>query len=78
MANYRAGIDVGSTTVEGLQGRYYLPILPLILLVASKFRLYNSERPAREVRSIGKSCIRLFCFLSCLGVYYMLRFCLTR
>ncbi|MDO5131379.1 MAG: DUF2142 domain-containing protein, partial [Eubacteriales bacterium] len=69
---------IGARTITGLHGRYYLPVLPLIFLLFTKFKLHDGSRPESEVKAIGKSCMCWFCFLSCLGVYYLLRACLTR
>ncbi len=71
---------VGSTYVMGLQGRYYLPVLPLILLILTKYKLHDgaenvTEEHALEIKS---SCFRVFAILSCLCIYYMLRLYLTR
>ena len=73
----------GSDMIIGLQGRYYLPVLPLILLACTKPSPYgktagrqDSDQTAR--RQTDRSFIRAFCLLSCLCVYYMMRLYLTR
>lgn len=68
------------TTIKGLQGRYFLPVLPLIIIVLTKFKLHIDTRdfdPKRTV-AIKDSCFKVCAFLSCIAVYYMLRLYLTR
>ena len=72
--------DAGSVRVEGLQGRYFLPVLPLIMMVLSKFSLYKAagDRDSDNCRAVVIKCQRLFACISVLCVYYMLRLYLTR
>ena len=74
--------DQGSSVVRGLQGRYYLPILVLVMLVLTKFDLHTCHNTYD-----GKVCllndIKRKCFigcsvLNCLAVYYMMRLYLER
>lgn len=69
--------SAGSSLVAGLQGRYYLPILPLLLLLLTKFNLHTeiSEERFRTIRNSG---CRVFGLFSSIAVYYMLRLYLTR
>lgn len=71
---------VGSTVVEGLQGRYYLPVLSLIIFVFTKFKLHNgmAELNNTKVNIIKGSCYKWATFLSFICVYYMMRLYLTR
>ena len=71
--------NVGSTQIDGLQGRYYLPILPLIIMLLSKFTIRNYANH----EYVGKAIIRVRCnrciaLLSSLSVYIMLKLYLTR
>jgi len=73
----------GSDMIMGLQGRYYLPVLPLILLACTKPSLYGKTAGRQDPdqtarRQTDRSFIRAFCLLSCLCVYYMMRLYLTR
>lgn len=69
---------VGSPGVGGLQGRYYLPVLPLIILILSKFRLRNDGLTAERRISLRSSCFNCLTALNCLCVYYMMRMYLIR
>ena len=70
---------VGSKWIIGLQGRYFLPVLPLIYFVFAKFRLARSvDCPKQEEAEISRNCMRWICVLSCACVYYMLCTYLTR
>ncbi len=69
--------DVRSDSVEGLQGRYYLPVLSLAMLVITKFSLYNRMSDDRFV-AVRQKCAAWCGILSCIAVYYMERLYLTR
>ena len=71
---------VGSQTVEGLQGRYYLPVLPLIIMLFTKFELHTDMNGTsiKHLVSIKSICFKTFALLSCISVYYMMRLYLTR
>lgn len=71
---------VGSEVIDGLQGRYYLPVLPLIVMVFAKFRLHAAAAGATEEQNleIRESCYKVYALLSCVSVYYMMRLYLTR
>lgn len=69
----------GSKWIIGLQGRYFLPVLPLIYFIFAKFRLARSvDCTKQEEAEISRSCMRWICVLSCACVYYMLCTYLTR
>ena len=48
---------VGSDSIAGIQGRYFIPILPLIaLLIGSQLKIkteYSEENPCKTIASIG-------------------------
>lgn len=66
--------------IEGLQGRYFLPVLPLLYFVLTKYNLHvNFEQKDNEqLCIIQKKCIVLFTILSCLCVFCMMRLYLMR
>lgn len=72
--------SVGSNVIEGLQGRYYLPVLPLIIMILTKFKLHDGAEniAAEHALQIKGSCFRGYALLSCLAVYYMMKLYLTR
>lgn len=71
---------IGNTVIEGLQGRYYLPVLPLIIMVLTKFKLHVGVKKItdKERLEIQNSCYMIFATLSCMSVYYMMRIYLQR
>lgn len=69
--------DQSSDVVEGLQGRYYLPVLSLAMLVMTKFSFYDRLSDERYA-VIRQKCAVGFSVLSCIVVYYMERLYLTR
>lgn len=71
---------IGNTVIEGVQGRYYLPVLPLIIMMLTKFSLHvGEERITEENRiRIQNNCYIIFALLSCISVYYMMRIYLRR
>ncbi len=72
--------DANSVRVEGLQGRYFLPVFPLILMLLSKFSLHKAAGDASGKNSTAVliKCQRVFAVVSVLCVYYLLRLYLTR
>lgn len=72
--------DANSVRVEGLQGRYFLPVLPLILMILSKFSLKKAAGvPAEKAgNTVMIKCQRTFASVSVICVYYLLRLYLTR
>lgn len=69
--------EQGSDVVEGLQGRYYLPVLSLAMLAATKFSLYDRLGEER-LAAVRQKCTVWFGILSWIAVYYMERLYLTR
>ena len=65
---------IGRRVVEGLQGRYYLPFVPLVMLMFLK----RSPAPVEQREGGVKGAWRVFFLLSAVAVYYMLRLYLTR
>ena len=71
--------SAGSDMIMGLQGRYFLPVLPLIFFVFTKFSVRVRTDSSRErVTGIGRKYMIWFAVLSCLCVYFMMRLYLTR
>ena len=72
--------DPGSPRVEGLQGRYYLPVLPLIILLMSKYGFKKATLEADNDNSLAvlKTCQKVFAVISVLCVYFMMRRYLIR
>ena len=69
----------GSTTIGGLQGRYYLPILILLLLPATKGSVfYGCFADEQKQLAVKKKSILLFVALSMIVIYYLLRTYLVR
>lgn len=69
----------GSTTIAGLQGRYYLPILILLLLPATKGSVfYGCLVDEQKQLAVKKKSILLFVALSMIVIYYLLRTYLVR
>lgn len=71
---------VGFEYIAGVQGRYNLPMLAIILILFAKFRLHESVKncTAENYLCIKNNCFRIFAVLSCVSVYYMLRLYLRR
>ncbi len=71
--------SAGSDMIMGLQGRYFLPVLPLIFFVFTKFTVRVRTDSSRErITGIGRKYMIWFAVLSCLCVYFMMRLYLTR
>lgn len=72
--------DANSVRVEGLQGRYFLPVLPLILMLLSKYSLHKAadSNSVNNRTLVMIKCQRVFAAVSVLCVYYLLRLYLTR
>ena len=69
----------GSDMILGLQGRYFLPVLPLIFFVFTKFSVRVRTDSSRErITGLGRKYMIWFAALSCLCVYFMMRLYLTR
>lgn len=70
-------VERGSRQIEGVQGRYYLPLLPLVLYILTK----PSGRVIRDDRGMARSqrhAAAAFAVVSCIAVYYLMRLYLTR
>ena len=63
--------------VDGIQGRYFLPIVPALMLIATKFDLKIPASPDRE-QVYYEKLWSLFYILSVAAVYYLMRLNLTR
>lgn len=68
---------VNSTNVEGLQGRYYLFVLPLIFLILTKFKLKNVMRGKWNEEILNTGFIWLGALFS-ICIYYLLLIYLPR
>lgn len=69
--------QVGSRSIEGLQGRYYLPLLPLVVFILTKFVLHHPlEEPDGGI--VRRKTVTWFAVISCAAVYYLLRQYLRR
>ena len=71
----------GAATIYGIQGRYYLPVLVIAFLAATKFMLHGHKfyfDRNSEAILIKNKCLYLFCVISCLAVYYLMRLYLRR
>lgn len=66
----------GSRLVEGLQGRYYVPIIPLAVLLITKGRLKKAWS-SNHVTICGMI-VKVYCLISFVAVYYLLRQYLLR
>lgn len=71
---------IGAERIDGIQGRYYLPALPLIYMLLTKYKLKSvtvhiDQEKTYELRH---TCFRLYALLMCICVYYMMRLYLTR
>ena len=72
---------IGSLTIGGLQGRYYLPVLVIAVLLITKFSLHSVNFihiGIAKSNLIKNRLLYLFAILSCLSVYYMMRLYLRR
>lgn len=69
--------SVGSKVINGLQGRYYLPLLPLVVFILTKFTLHHPlEEP--DGCMVRRKALTWFVIISCTAVYYLLRLYLRR
>ena len=76
-----------SPVINGLQGRYFLPVLPLILLSCTKYTLrihhntmtkHDTEDMHLHIVRIYKKCLSMFLLLSVIAVYYAVRLYVSR
>jgi len=73
--------DVDATTISGVQGRYFLPILPLLvtLLTYSNFAAALTSDSSTELQQkVTRKCYMIFAVVSCVIVMYLLRTYMTR
>ena len=71
----------GSIGIDGLQGRYYFPVLIPMLLIITKFSLNRAVTggyDTAEKKEVRDKCLAMFAIFSSVVVYYMLRLFLTR
>lgn len=64
-----------SHIIIGLQGRYFLPILPLVFFVLTKFSLHDPEKNNKEITGKG---IMWLSVVLCMFIYYLMTMYLTR
>lgn len=67
----------GTRWIEGLQGRYYLPLFPLILIIFTKFSLHH-PLDEKKHQVVKKKLIIGYVIFSFVAVYYLLRLYLLR
>lgn len=75
--------DKGSKVILGLQGRYFLPLAVILLLLLTKFSLHNIggriiSEGTEERSSIKSKLFYTYGMLLCAALYYMMRLYLTR
>ena len=68
--------NAGSVRVEGLQGRYFLPLVPLFYYIQTKFSLYTPGKNNSAL--IIRKGILWMSVMSCVFVYYIMTLYLTR
>lgn len=67
---------MGDEIINGLQGRYFLPVLSVVVFLMTKFSLHNKCFNAIDndkAYYLGKKCIVCFCIFSCVAIYYLMR-----
>lgn len=69
---------IGAAGIGGLQGRYFLPVLPLMLLLMTKFGLHHQMENPADRAALRLRCFDLLTALNCLCVYYLMRVYLIR
>jgi len=71
---------LGSKIIEGVQGRYFFPIMVPTVLLMTKYTLVQQiERVSDNSRKeIQLSCLRCIACLCAISIYYLLRLYLTR
>ena len=50
---------INYTTIFGLQGRYWLPVLPLVLALVHHNRTFAVQKPAERKAVFAMLCLRL-------------------
>ena len=71
---------IGETTIRGIQGRYYIPLLIFLGLFATRGRLHRElDDPSSDTsRTIAANAVQGFAVLCGICVYCMMRLYLTR
>lgn len=71
---------IGALVIDGIQGRYYIPLLPFIGMLLTRSHLHREVRDsdADAARTLTANAALTFAALSCICVYCMLRLYLTR
>lgn len=67
----------GSRTLEGIQGRYFLPVLPLIILLLSKHWLVQVDLQKRDSQIAMRRLSVAYGILLIVNAYFFLRIFLT-
>lgn len=66
----------GASTIWGIQGRYYFPLLPLFYFAVTKFELHDSVKSSSK--AIMRKGAAWMSVLACILVYYLMILYLTR
>ena len=61
--------DINYTTIFGLQGRYWLPVLPLVLALVHHNRTFAVQKPAERKAVFAMLCLTSFVILQGAGLY---------
>ena len=65
---YIGGSPIGAVKIFGMQGRYFVPLLPLILLL-----LYNNAYVNKTWEKWGGSITALYCIISLLYTFFFIK-----
>ena len=68
----------GADVIDGIQGRYYLPILPLLLIIITKYLMKYINIDDNNFLKYKARCLKLFGILSCICIYFIERLYLLR
>ena len=60
---------INYTTIFGLQGRYWLPVLPLVLALVHHNRTFAVQKPAGRKAVFAMLCLTSFVILQGAGLY---------
>ena len=60
---------INYTTIFGLQGRYWLPVLPLVLALVHHNRTFAVQKPAEHKAVFAMLCLTSFVILQGAGLY---------
>ncbi|MBE5946416.1 MAG: DUF2142 domain-containing protein [Lachnospiraceae bacterium] len=69
--------NIGAKVIEGLQGRYYLPLLPVFVFVMTKFYKRELWEKSQNIMLKNKFLI-WYVIISSVAVFYVLRLYITR